>query len=332
MKRIFITFIFLFVPIGFLQSAHAAYPARVDVDETPLYQFPKEDAEVLKTLRQGEALAISNYPTQGYYKARTIDGDVGWVKADVLIIYERGEASAEGQPQVRVQDDQIDGKAQPRDPRGPRVDPRVEEAPRASARVYRWQLRALVGMDFFPMTAINDQLGDAYMTNAVHGGGEGMYRIVDAAWVVLRAEYLFKTVVAKSGGNQFEFYASSLPVYAGIELNVLEGENLSLGLGLLGGLGLGTSFSSTASGQNKPNVTEYSGTALSALVRGIASWHLTSWLNLFAEAGYRYLATTAASPTKSGNGNGIFVTAGKEAKLSVDMSGLDVSAGVGLRF
>jgi uncharacterized protein YgiM (DUF1202 family) len=64
--------------------AHAARRAKVDVDNTEMYRGPQKDSEVLTHLKKGQRLTASNYPTEGFYKVRTVDGMIGWVKADTL--------------------------------------------------------------------------------------------------------------------------------------------------------------------------------------------------------------------------------------------------------
>lgn len=70
--------------LGVLPQAHAARTAVVDVDQTELYRGPQKDSQVLTHLKKGQHVTASNYPTEGYYKVRTVDGTLGWVKANTL--------------------------------------------------------------------------------------------------------------------------------------------------------------------------------------------------------------------------------------------------------
>ena len=69
---------------GFAVGAWAAQPARVEIDGAKLSEGPGKSTRTLEKLHKGQALAVSNYPTQGYYKARTAEGNVGWVPVDSL--------------------------------------------------------------------------------------------------------------------------------------------------------------------------------------------------------------------------------------------------------
>lgn len=65
-------------------SAFAARTAVVDVDQTELLRGPQKSSEVLQYLKKGQHVTASNYPTEGYFKVRTVDGTLGWVKANTL--------------------------------------------------------------------------------------------------------------------------------------------------------------------------------------------------------------------------------------------------------
>src|SRR4051812_17938488 len=65
--------------------AFAAKLATVD-QETPLRKGPSEKSVSVRKLRKGIRLTISNYPTEGFYKVRTVRNEIGWVKADTLVI------------------------------------------------------------------------------------------------------------------------------------------------------------------------------------------------------------------------------------------------------
>jgi hypothetical protein len=302
--------------------ALAALPARVDEDGTPFYSVPSAEGQVLKTLQKGTALAVSNYPTEGFYKARTVEGDVGWVSADVLILYEREQAGSKDAPTITA-----DGR--PVDPR--RAPPSVSSPPTEP----HWVLRAFAGLDFYNMTAVNTQLGDNYLTSAVHFGGEGHYLLQESLALVLRGEYLTSTVTASTATlNSFELFASSIPIMGGVNIGIFSNEHFSFGAGILVGLGFETQLTSTALNQEKPNKTVYGGTALAGLVRAELVWKITRLFSLFAESGYRYLKTAQAKPLVEGNGSGLFTstTTGTILPLPVDFSGWVMSLGAGITF
>jgi uncharacterized protein YgiM (DUF1202 family) len=74
----------LALALCWIAPAFAARTAVVDVDQTEMYRGPQKDSQVLQYLKKGQHVTASNYPTEGYYKIRTVDGTLGWVKANTL--------------------------------------------------------------------------------------------------------------------------------------------------------------------------------------------------------------------------------------------------------
>ena len=67
-------------------GALAAQMADVSVTVSPLRDGPGGGFDTLKKLPKGSRLQVSNYPKQGFYKARAFDGVVGWVDAHQVTI------------------------------------------------------------------------------------------------------------------------------------------------------------------------------------------------------------------------------------------------------
>ena len=76
-----LTAAFIAASSGFLESAQAAQTAEVNVGLAPLRDGPGGNFDVVKKLPKGSQVQISNYPRQGFYKARIFDGTVGWIDA-----------------------------------------------------------------------------------------------------------------------------------------------------------------------------------------------------------------------------------------------------------
>lgn len=66
----------------------AARPARIDVSEAGLLEAPRADANTIISLRKGAPIAISNEPIGSYFKARTAAGDLGFVAAESIQVYD----------------------------------------------------------------------------------------------------------------------------------------------------------------------------------------------------------------------------------------------------
>lgn len=76
----------------------AAQVAVVDVDGTSFLDGPQKGATIVLKLKKGTRLDVSNYPTEGYYKARTMDHKLGWVKADTLDLQQTKQAPEDAAP------------------------------------------------------------------------------------------------------------------------------------------------------------------------------------------------------------------------------------------
>ena len=86
--------------IAFPLSARAARHGKVDVDGTEVLGAPRKSANVLMKLKVGQKVMVSNYPTEGYYKVRTSNGTLGWVKADSLILGPLPDLSQNGKTEI----------------------------------------------------------------------------------------------------------------------------------------------------------------------------------------------------------------------------------------
>jgi hypothetical protein len=90
-------------------SAFAAKVGTVSGDSVTLFGNPDKDSSNIGTLHNGDVVTISNYPTKGYYKARTADGQVGWIDKSSLLVGENAQGSDVDNPSA-------DGQATPTNP------------------------------------------------------------------------------------------------------------------------------------------------------------------------------------------------------------------------
>jgi uncharacterized protein YgiM (DUF1202 family) len=72
---------FVALPASFALGAQRAV---VDADNVSLQQGPMKNSPSLRMLKKGTPLDVSNFPTEGFYKVRTADKEIGWVQADAL--------------------------------------------------------------------------------------------------------------------------------------------------------------------------------------------------------------------------------------------------------
>ncbi|HLE01446.1 MAG TPA: SH3 domain-containing protein [Bdellovibrionota bacterium] len=87
MKRFRFWFCLLLGVLASLEFSCSAWAARETVIENPdaeLRQGPGKKFSRLAKLPAGTWVTASNYPIDGYYKIRTLKGQVGWVSADAF--------------------------------------------------------------------------------------------------------------------------------------------------------------------------------------------------------------------------------------------------------
>ena len=91
------------VSASVLLSAYSAFAAKVGTvsgDSVPLYDDPDKGSNTSVSLLNGDIVTISNYPTKGFYKARTESGQVGWIDSSALLVGEATQGSDVDAPSV----------------------------------------------------------------------------------------------------------------------------------------------------------------------------------------------------------------------------------------
>jgi hypothetical protein len=91
------------VSASVLLSAYSAFAAKVGTvsgDSVPLYDDPDKGSNSSVSLLNGDVVTISNYPTKGFYKARTENGQIGWIDSSSLLVGEATQGSDVDAPSV----------------------------------------------------------------------------------------------------------------------------------------------------------------------------------------------------------------------------------------
>src|SRR5262249_10926871 len=107
---------------------------------------------------------------------------------------------------------------------------------------------------------------------------------------------------------------------------------LFLHFSILAGYG-SIDFTSTATTQAAPNITEIKGSALALLGKLSGDWQFTKNFSVFLEGGYRYFKTGEITPSTTGNGSNIFqAPTGAYQPVALNLSGLVFGAGLSAAF
>lgn len=285
--------------------AYGALPARV-LENTPLLKGPDSDSAQLEVLDTGRALAIGNRPVGAFYKARTRSGRIGFVQASALRIYGRSASTSTAT--------QGDGSE-------------VQEE--KSTLDWPWVFRAtaFAGGLFFNASTINQSLEieSGGVKNSLQVGLDLTVRIHRMIRLLARGEYIFKNVLLQGETENYGIYLRTLPVQVGIGFELLRAERARISLLGMGGMGLGTVFSSTALDQAGANVTEFRAYPIAA--QGALEVDFTIWkkLHLVLEGGYRYLRASSLKSTLTGVGSSVFTS-----NFDINLSGPYVMGGISL--
>lgn len=322
------------VPAG----AGAARPARVDISGARVLAGPAPEAEVITTLDKGRSIAVSNLPTQGYYKVRLPSGEIGWMAADTLILFDAPGGEA-GMDSMDYDDPFADG--------GGSSSPRpLKENPVASPGAGRVltrrkrdlaavRVRAVGGMDFWNPAEIQDQLGLNDLTLGFNAGGEVHFVMTPQLAMVSRVEYLRKDAVGRDTSTleTYAFTLSSTLATVGLELTLSGSRVFSFHTSLLGGLALNTRFRAIHQNTPEPNETLYSNTGFTGMAKAGVVWHFHDVFQFLIEGGYRHIKTKELSPTELDADASIFKDSeGNTRTFPIDLSGFFVGAGLQLSF
>jgi len=306
----------------FCSFANAAQPGRIEVDNAEIRQGPGPKFRVFQTIKKGTPLAISNFPTEGYYKIRTSDGVVGWVKSDSIFL-------------TNFEPPAVEGTETQKTPKIGLVNQNeTTKAPikRSRAHLNQYLLRAFGGLSLFSSTEANSLLGFNALSNGLNFGGEFGFPVTSSFWLAIRIEKIQKSVLAQNEttNTNYEFNMASLPIMAGALLAISKSRAVLLDFALFSGLGLNTSLSSSPVAAG--SWSSLNGNAFAALAKLDLSVRITGALSLFAEGGYRYLKTSELIPSSDVGGGEIYKINNTFHPVALDLSGFVASGGVALDF
>ncbi len=309
--------------------AHAARPARIDVEGAELFEGPGRGYPVTEKLSRGTQVSASTYPTEGFYKVRTGSGVIGWVSVDSIVVDDLPDPTEPAAQQPL----NTPSTADPSNPwRG--------KAPVANQNEFRnhrydkfLRLRALIGLDFFSASDVNNYLSfSSGLKNGVSFGGELDFRFTRDLAMVIRVERIAKSIVGRDSatGNSYQLDASAIPVMVGMEVTLSDESNFSSFFGAMAGLGINTTLSSTYI--SNLSTTSFVSQNFTGLGRFLFAYHVSKVTHVFAEVGYRILRSPSMVPTSEGTGNEIWKRGGVYQPQILDMSGAYLGLGVAVHF
>lgn len=272
------------------RDAHAVRSGVIQSDTAEVLQAPEPTALIVENLAHGDRVVTVDSPSQGYYRARTGSGKIGWIVDSAISFTAEWVA-----PNLT-------------DPKSPayRVSPGASRRPSPRGLRSSFGARLFGGLDFFNVHDFEETtLKPDNLTNGYDGGVEILYRVSPAVTAIFHVEKIFKSVelTVDSTGSIYDFGINSLPLMIGAEYLVWKQRQFELAGAALAGLALSTSFTSTQATAPAPNLTQYGGNPLTALARFQGDYAFTASVKLGIQVGYRLLIVGSAPPVATGAGN-----------------------------
>lgn len=318
---------FILVLLGaYAPAAIAVQVGTVTSSLADVHQTADPNSPVIEQLSSGARVYSSDGKSQGFYKIKTPDGKVGFVSdSQIKVTPLPPKSEAKGlQPRAhRKSQTEADDSSE------------SENRPVTGFRVFG-------GLSMFDLANYNTIFAVTAFSNGVSYGGEFFYGLSKGVRLLMHVERISKDVSVNFSGPPtvtIQTLVASTPVMAGAEFRLAHAsDDFELTLDTLGGMGFGTSATSTTNILGSTGTIVYSGTPLAIMAKLNAELLLGSTLRLAAYAGYR-LQNLAASPPKSNNSTilgEVFNQSGSGASSpsneGINLSGPVVGLSVGLAF
>jgi hypothetical protein len=311
MKKFLLGFLLVFFLVPLVE---AAQPARVDRDEVDVYASPDSMSRVIETLYRGVGLAVSNLPTQGFYRVRTPSQKLGWIRASDLSFPRKGGGEF--------------------DLGSDSSEKRTDSSSKKASSFYV-QGGLLGGADFLlghDALSLTKGLG---ISRAYSLGGDITFFFNRWIGVGFKGAYYFRSrkVPEQDTGLVYDISISSIPLMLGLRSEVVKNTHFALSLGIYGGLGL-SSVLQLASDEEGAAPTVYKAMPLAGLGAVGLSFYPIRNLRLFMEGGYQYLSTNnQLSPSEEGDSIDVFRNdEGELTTRRLSLSGMLISGGIGFEF
>jgi hypothetical protein len=328
----------------FFSTAEAARVGYIKVDRADLRAGPGTQYDKVEELPFGFYLILSNEPVQGYFKARTLTDQKGWVAAEDLI--DTVPAAPEKKQSVltetelqKLAETELNGAANTKALKGvsEQASPfRYFPAP-ASDLPERAEFRFLTGVSSAAMADFQKLTGfDGLKANTVLGLEMQLPRIrrknwgeVEVAWGV-RVEWLRSQAQSQDAttATDYRFVVDALPVSLGLHSVLKPLDSLSA-------LALRANLRAMVSPwtQLQVNSARLGGLApaFGCSVSGEVSFALSKKVFLYGEGSLRLMRTFPLKPAENDDGSELFRVEGTLQSTGLDFSGWGALVGLGFR-
>ena len=332
----------LFIGVSVLlfspEKLQAARVGMVASDQADVLEAPSATASTVEHLAKGTPIGASNQAVNGFYRVRTLTGQIGYVHGSKLSLQDPPSAQDIERDfaklNLKLQDPVQDTSSSPQPSQAAAPSERTSDSSdfrrygkkNESPSDWPWSvgIRATGNLNMYSLSGV---IVNQTLSSGIGLGGSFLLHLGSSVSVVGRVESVSKGyTLADSKNTQYLVLASSIPVMGGLEFSLWRTSAIEIDLALLGGMGMNTSLGiDTGSGTSEVNSTVTT-SALAGLISLGVQLRVSDAISLFAEAGYRYLKSASVQGDSSDFPG--FVNSAFE----INMSGPFGGAGIGLYF
>jgi hypothetical protein len=300
----------LFLMLIFSAKAQAAQTGKVIVPSAKIYVYPQSTSRVVANLKQDQSVTISNVPTEGFFKIRAPNGEMGWISGNDVLA---GNGASPAIPSAS--NTQINRrKALPHRPI------------REDAKSDHEGFRALIGYGIASLSygGLTSSYSQVSLPSAKLLGFELQFKITNEVYWALRLETLSATTgdTTLNSTTTQNVTIKEIPVEVGVMWSPISSRKLRLGFGGYLGAVPSASATITQTSGGQVNSVQYSTTEICAAVAAQGVVGLGDAFGVFVDLAYRYDQSGTTPDT-----NAIGIVPG----FKLNYSGITARAGLEIR-
>lgn len=310
-------------------AALAAQVGTIIVDEAQVHQFPQGGSNVITTLPRDQSLAVSNIPTEGFYKVRLPSGELGWISGNDMLVGKKPAAPASAEPVTASAPEA--GVADP----AVAVKPAARKKKKKEAPIPEVEEDAFDGDDSRILLMLGVQnpsyadFKESYVTEGLLPNSgvllEMQFKLSKHFHWAARAEFNFAKVDAKeiATDKTQTLKQSSIPLMAGIVFSPVTTRGFRLGVGAYAGMALASTMTVAQTTPTLSEQVQYSSVDPLGLINAQMAFGIGTHTAIVVEGGYRYQKTGTLSASSRFGG---------VRALTIDYSGMVAHAGLEFKF
>lgn len=304
----------------------AAQTAKVVVDSASVFDQPQITGFVVGTVPKDTTIAVSNAPTNGFFKSRIPGGVVGWISGNDIVTGAAATAPSTDATPAPTPEAAVAPEPTPIKPvkasQKPVAQKKIEKKKNPDDVTDHTRIMISGGMQILNNGGIPAAIPITGSKTSYGGTAEVQFKLSDQFHWAGRLEYYKGSsaqVVSASTSQTLAYH--SLPILAGIIWDPISKKDFRVGVGAYVGVALMTSLTVVQTSALVSHTVTYSSSDLTEYVNLQGSYAVSSAFSILADVGYRlqsssYPASTALSVAAfSANYGGIVARLGAEFRL-----------------